>query len=90
MTGGEINMLTRVGISYKLPFEFIDNQPLRYTIEMTAIRPWTYTHYLMYDKYTQDNNCLGFPMGANLLHYATKIEVPLPWDCKRTVDIYLS
>lgn len=72
------------GISYKLPVQLIDNKPLRYTVEMTAIRPWTYTHYLLYDKYTHDGNSLGFPYGANLLHYATKLEVPLPWDCSYT------
>lgn len=69
------------GISYKTPLEIVTNQPLRYTVEFTAVRPWTYTHYLMYNKYTHDNRCLGFPYGANLLHYATKLEVPLPWAC---------
>jgi hypothetical protein len=69
------------GISYKLPFELVKEQSPRLTVEMTAIRPWTYTHYLMYDKYTHDNHCLGFPFGANLLHYAAKLSMPLPWDC---------
>jgi len=69
------------GISYKLPVEIVEDKPLRATVEFTAVRPWTYTHYLMYDKYSQDNRCLGFPFGANLLHYAAKLEAPLPWDC---------
>jgi hypothetical protein len=69
------------GISYKLPIELVKENPLRITAEFTAIRPWTYTHYLLYNKYTHDKNNLGFPYGANLLHYATKLEIPLPWDC---------
>ncbi len=72
------------GISYKIPYEIVEGKAPRFTVEMTAVRPWTYTHYLMYDKYTQDNRCLGFPMGANLLHYAAKLSVPLPWDCSYT------
>jgi hypothetical protein len=69
------------GISYKLPVSLIKNQPIRATIEMTAVRPWTYTHDLMYDKYSHDRRCLGFPFGANLLHYATRLDLPLPMDC---------
>lgn len=69
------------GISYQLPVEIAKGKPIRSTVEFTAVRPWTYTHYLMYDKYSHDNRCLGFPFGANLLHYATKLETPLPWNC---------
>jgi hypothetical protein len=69
------------GLSYKLPLEFVPDKPLRLTAEMTAIRPWTYTHDLMYDKYSHDNRCLGFPYGANLLHYATRLDIQLPMDC---------
>jgi hypothetical protein len=71
----------QAGISYKLPFVTAENKPPSFTVEFTAVRPWTYTHYLMYDKYTQDKKNLGFPMGANLLHYAAKLEVPLPAKC---------
>jgi hypothetical protein len=69
------------GVSYQLPLEIVKDKPLQTTVEATAVRPWTYTHYLMYDKYTHDNRCLGFPYGANLLHYAARLEAPLPWDC---------
>lgn len=72
------------GISSKLPISFVKTQPMRFTVEFTAIRPWTYTHYLLYDKYTHENRCLGFPFGANLLHYAARVEVPLPRDCSYT------
>jgi hypothetical protein len=69
------------GASYTWPYAVIQGKPIRTTVEMTAVRPWTYTHNLMYDKYSHDKLCLGFPFGANLLHYAAKLEVPLPWDC---------
>lgn len=69
------------GISYKLPVELLNENPLRATVEFTAVRPWTYTHGLLYDKYTHDKRNLGFPFGANLLHYAARLDVPLPWDC---------
>lgn len=69
------------GVSYKTPFEFKQGSPIQCTAEFTAIRPWTYTHNLMYNKYSHDNHCLGFPYGANLLHYAARFDVPLPWEC---------
>ena len=71
----------QTGISHELPVQIIEEKPLRATVEFTAVRPWTYTHYLMYDKYTHDRHNLGFPFGANLLHYAGRVEVPLPMDC---------
>ncbi len=72
------------GVSYKWPLALANNQQVRTTAEFTAVRPWTYTHNLMFDKYTHDNCCLGFPYGANLIHYAAKLEVPLPWACTYT------
>jgi len=69
------------GVSYLMPFAIVENKPVRITAEMTAVRPWTYTHNLMYNKYSHDDFCLGFPYGANLLHYALKLETLLPWDC---------
>ncbi len=66
------------GISHKFPLYRIDGIQPRLTVEFTAIRPWVYTHHLLYSKYSNDNRCLGFPHGANLLHYAAKLELPLP------------
>jgi len=72
------------GVSYLWPYQLAENKRIRTTFEATAVRPWTYTHNLMYDKYTQDNHCLGFPFGANLIHFAGRLDVPLPWDCSYT------
>ena len=78
----------QTGLSKQLPISLDGAKPVRLSAEFTAVRPWTYTHYLLYDKYTHDKKSLGFPYGANLLHYATRLEVPLPWDC--SLSSYLS
>ncbi len=46
------------------------------TFEFTAIRPWIYTHKFLVDKYSHDDNPLGFPDGANLIQYAMQYKLP--------------
>lgn len=54
------------------------------TLELSAIRPWTYTHYLDYNKYSHDKRPLGHPRGANLLDLSAELNLPLTktlrWD----------
>ncbi len=48
--------------------------PLEFSGEVTAIRPWTYSHNQEGKKYTHDNKILGYKYGANLLNYACRIK----------------
>lgn len=74
------------GISYQLPLFFatsqaaINTQPTRnpqISMEFTAVRPWTYTHNLLYNKYSHDNRGLGYQYGSNLLNYAMQLKLPI-------------
>ncbi len=46
------------GISTSLPWG--ENPPCL-SLEFTAVRPWTYTHYLDHDKYSHDRKAWAFP-----------------------------
>jgi hypothetical protein len=46
-------------------------------LEFTAVRPWTYTHYLPYGNYTHDGRPLGHPQGSNLLNYSLELSQKL-------------
>ena len=39
-------------------------------LEFTAVRPWMYTHNVMYNKFSHDDIGLGFPQGSNLIQFA--------------------
>jgi hypothetical protein len=74
------------GISYKLPLRTSTQQIVsdtqsvlhpQITMEFTAVRPWTYTHNLLYNKYSHDNRGLGYQYGSNLLNYAMQLKLPI-------------
>ncbi len=44
-----------------------------FTFEFTAIRPWMYTHKILHDKFSHDDQPLGFPEGANLLQHSAEL-----------------
>ncbi|HPT70779.1 MAG TPA: hypothetical protein PLE74_00695 [Candidatus Cloacimonadota bacterium] len=48
--------------------------PPRINIEMTAVRPWTYTHFIRWNKFSNDGIALGYPLGSNCLNYSTEID----------------
>ncbi|MBW6515330.1 MAG: hypothetical protein K0B81_01775 [Candidatus Cloacimonetes bacterium] len=54
-----------------------DNEPIRTTVEFTAIRPWMYTHQTALTTFSHDGFGLGFPEGSNLLQVAGEVSLPL-------------
>jgi len=46
------------------------------TLEFTAIRPYTYTHYLDHNKYSHDQHPLGYPKGSNSIDYSAELVLP--------------
>ena len=53
------------------------NEPVRTTLEFTAVRPWMYTHQSMMTTFSHDGLGLGFPEGSNLIQTAGEISLPL-------------
>ncbi|MBW6514813.1 MAG: hypothetical protein K0B87_08680 [Candidatus Syntrophosphaera sp.] len=60
-----------------------DGDP-RCTLEFTAVRPWTYTHYANVSMYSHDQRPLGYAKGSNLFDLSAELNLPLPaklrWD----------
>ncbi len=51
-------------------FFFNEEKDTKLTLEFTALRPWIYTHKILYDKFSHDDIGLGFPEGSNLIQYS--------------------
>ena len=49
---------------------FNEEKDTKLTFEFTALRPWIYTHKIIYDKFSHDDIGLGFPEGSNLIQYS--------------------
>lgn len=68
------------GISYRK-----SSASPRFSVELTAVRPWIYTHYLPWSYYSHDRHTLGYHKGSNLLDYSAELHYPLPlqssWNC---------
>ncbi len=56
---------------------FSNNNEKRLTFELTAIRPWLYTHKYIHTKFSQDRRSLGFPEGSNLIQFASELDYPI-------------
>lgn len=54
-----------------------ENRPLRATLELTAVRPWMYTHKAHLTPFSHDGRGLGFPGGSNIIQSAGEIAVPV-------------
>ncbi|HNQ44215.1 MAG TPA: hypothetical protein PKI59_07285, partial [Candidatus Cloacimonadota bacterium] len=56
----------------------------RITLEATAVRPFTYTHYLNHSMYSHDGRALGYAKGSNLLNLSLALNLAyrnyLSWD----------
>ncbi|MDZ4181591.1 MAG: hypothetical protein U1B83_01845, partial [Candidatus Cloacimonadaceae bacterium] len=53
------------------------NLPPRLVLELTAVRPWTYAHYMNHTMYSNDRRPLGYPKGSNLLDLSLEANLPL-------------
>ena len=49
---------------------FNEEKDTKLIFEFTALRPWIYTHKIIYNKYSHDGIGLGFPEGSNLIQYS--------------------
>ena len=58
-------------------YTFAGDKETILTLEFTAVRPWMYTHNVMYNKFSHDDISLGFPQGSNLIQYALEFNCML-------------
>ncbi|MDP2172664.1 MAG: hypothetical protein Q8J62_02705, partial [Candidatus Cloacimonadaceae bacterium] len=66
------------GVALDLPaLSFTENLPPRLTLELTAVRPWTYTHYMNHTMYSHDGRPLGYPKGSNLMDISLEANLPV-------------
>ncbi len=66
------------GARYELPFSLPQSSFPELGLELTAVRPFTYTHYLNHTMYSHDGRCLGYPKGSNLVDVS--VSLILPWE----------
>lgn len=71
----------QMGNSYQLN----QNKENRLTFEFTAIRPWLYTHFIIQNKFSNDDISLGFPKGSNLINFASELN----WKFRRNLSVNL-
>ncbi|MDY0152905.1 MAG: hypothetical protein RBS43_11575 [Candidatus Cloacimonas sp.] len=45
-------------------------------MEITAVRPFTYTHYMSHTMFSHDKRSLGYPKGSNLVDVSALIQLP--------------
>ncbi|OQB06493.1 MAG: hypothetical protein BWY18_00756 [Candidatus Cloacimonetes bacterium ADurb.Bin211] len=73
----------QTGVSIKMPkFALTKNESPVITLEATAIRPWTYTHYDNVTMYSNERLPLGYPKGSNLVDLTAELNLPLPWEMR--------
>ncbi len=56
-----------VSTEYLPGFIHNENKPIRTTVELTAVRPWTYTHRNYKTNFSHDGIGLGYPGGNNII-----------------------
>ncbi|HPM05315.1 MAG TPA: hypothetical protein PL160_06305 [Candidatus Cloacimonas sp.] len=64
------------GMRYEFPLAFPDSALPTVGLEFTAVRPFTYTHYLNHAMYSHDGRCLGYPKGSNLVDLSASAFIP--------------
>ncbi|MDY0325097.1 MAG: hypothetical protein RBQ87_02855 [Candidatus Cloacimonadaceae bacterium] len=56
----------------------------KFSLEATAVRPYTYGHFMMHTRYSHDGRLLGYAQGSNVLDISLEANVPwrnyLDWD----------
>ena len=64
------------GARYRMPISLPERQNPEFTLELTAVRPFTYTHYLNHTMFSHDGRGLGYPKGSNLVDISASLKVP--------------
>ncbi len=70
----------QAGLSYQFHNRFTnqdDDLISRVTMEATAVRPWTYTHFIKWNKFSNDNIAMGYPVGSNCINYSFETDYPI-------------
>ncbi|MEF3694842.1 MAG: hypothetical protein V3576_05780 [Candidatus Cloacimonadota bacterium] len=49
----------------------------RLGLELTLVRPWTYTHYLVHNMYSTGGRPLGYSKGSNLMDLTAELCLPI-------------
>lgn len=56
----------------------------KFSLEATAVRPYTYGHFMMHTRYSHDGKLLGYAQGSNVLDISLEANIPwrkyLKWD----------
>lgn len=66
------------GVQLIIPALSLCAKPLKANIELTAVRPFTYTHYMNHTMYSHDGHPLGYPKGSNIVDISLGLSIPLP------------
>lgn len=66
------------GINYIIPAYLTQAASPSVTLELTAVRPFTYTHYMNHTMYSHDGRSLGYPQGSNIVDITCGLFLPLP------------
>jgi hypothetical protein len=65
------------GARYTLPAFMLCSDAPSVTLELTAVRPFTYTHYMNHTMYSHDGRSLGYPKGSNIVDVSVQYYSPL-------------
>jgi hypothetical protein len=65
------------GIRQTLPLSMPNCPAPNLTLELTAVRPFTYTHYMIHTRYSHDGRGLGYPKGSNIVDLTLGLSLPL-------------
>ncbi len=64
------------GMRWNVPFALPQSPSADITTEVTAVRPFTYTHYLIQTMFSSDGRPLGYPKGSNLVDISCLLRLP--------------
>ena len=64
------------GMRWNMPFALPESPSADLTTELTAVRPFTYTHYLNHTMFSTDGRPLGYPKGSNLVDVSCLLRLP--------------
>lgn len=64
------------GLSYHPPLAMPDSEPLTLGLELTAVRPFTYTHYMNHTMTSHDGRSLGYAKGSNIVDFSLALKLP--------------
>ncbi|MEN6445073.1 MAG: hypothetical protein ABFC98_03400 [Candidatus Cloacimonas sp.] len=64
------------GMRWTTPFALPKSSSAEITTELSAVRPFTYTHYLNHTMFSTDGRTLGYPKGSNLVDLSCLLSLP--------------